>query len=116
MTLGLMEQDLATATENLGVLQQDFTTMANDIGRVTNSLNSAESVLTEYQEIVADLKLQLDSIREKVPQWLRLLQLGTSLGLVWLGVAQIGLITQGLELIGRGRKPDDSLGGDTSEE
>jgi hypothetical protein len=115
-TLGSMEQDLTTATENLGVLQQDFTTMANDIGRVTNSLESAESILAEYQGIVADLQSQVDSIRQRMPQWLRLLQLGISLGLVWLGIAQIGLITQGFELIGRSRRTDDSHGGDTSKE
>ena len=115
-TLGSMEQDLTTATENLDVLQQDFTTMADDIGRVTNSLQSAESVLAEYQGIVADLQAQVDSIRQRMPRWLQLLQLGVSLGLVWLDIAQIGLITQGFELIGRSRKPDDSHGGDTSEE
>ncbi len=115
-TLGSMEEDLTTATENLGVLEQDFTTMANDIGRVTNSLESAESILEEYRGIVADLQVQVDNVRQKLPQWLRLLQLGISLGLVWLGIAQIGLMTQGFELIGRSRKPDDSPGGDTSQE
>jgi methyl-accepting chemotaxis protein len=115
-TLGSMEQDLATATDNLGVLEQDFANMANDIGRVTNSLESAESVLGEYQDIVADLQVQVASVREKAPQWLRLGQLGISLGLVWLGIAQIGLITQGFELVSRSRQTGDSLGGEPSKE
>jgi uncharacterized protein YoxC len=115
-TLGSMEQDLATTTKNLGVLEQDFQTMANDIGRVTNSLESAESILVEYQDIVAELQVQVESVRQQVPRWLRLLQLGISLGLVWLGIAQIGLITQGFELIGRGRRGDDLLGGKPSDE
>ena len=103
-----MEQDLGNASGNLGALEQDFSMMANDIGRVTTNLEGAESVLAEYQDIVADLQAQVAHIREKLPQWLRLLQLGISLGLVWLGIAQIGLITQGFELIGRSRQTAES--------
>jgi methyl-accepting chemotaxis protein len=114
--LGTMEQDLAVATGNLGVLEQDFSAMANDIGRVTNSLESAESILVEYQEIIADLQTQAASMRERLPGWLRWLQWGISFGLVWLGIAQIGLLTQGFELISRSRRTDDSRRNDGTEE
>jgi hypothetical protein len=37
-----------------------------------------------------------------------MLRLALSLALVWLGLAQIGLLTQGWELIGRSRRTEDT--------
>jgi hypothetical protein len=39
-----------------------------------------------------------------LPGWLSVIRLGISLMLIWLGIAQIGLLTQGWELIQRSRK------------
>jgi hypothetical protein len=73
------------------------------VGQITTSLQSAESVLEEYQEIVADLQEQMSGVRKELPRWLSWMQIGVSLVLIWLGIAQIGLITQGWELVARGR-------------
>lgn len=44
-------------------------------------------------------------LQEGLPRWLAWMRLGFSLVLIWLGIAQIGLLTQGWELMGRGRAP-----------
>jgi hypothetical protein len=77
--------------------------MSSDISQISANLESARSVLQTYQEILADLQDLVASVREGLPNWLRTLQLGLVLILIWLGVVQIAVITQGWELIERGR-------------
>jgi hypothetical protein len=88
---------------NLQALQQDFATMAQDIGQVDTNLQDARSVLEQYQQIVQDLQTMLSSARRSLPDWLTGVQVAVSLVLIWLGISQLGLITQGWELIGRSR-------------
>jgi hypothetical protein len=97
-------QDGLTATrDHLQGLQQDFAAMAEDIGQVGTSVKDAQLVLDQYQEIVIDLQEMLSSVRQSLPGWLAGVQVAASLLLIWVGIAQLGLITQGWELMGRSR-------------
>jgi len=100
-SLGAAQEGLTATSGNLEGLEEDFATMADNIGQIATSLESAQSVLVEYQLVVADLQTLAASVRQGLPEWLRLLRLAFSLVLIWLGIAQIGLLTQGWELIGR---------------
>lgn len=102
-SLEAAEGGLTVTHDNLLVLQQDFSSMAGDIGLVATSLEDARSVLDQYQKIVQDLQGMLSSARRSLPDWLTGVQVAASLVLIWLGIAQLGLITQGWELIMRSR-------------
>ena len=78
--------------------------MVESVSEISASLENARTVLVEYQAVVADLQSLVTRTRQGLPQWLWWLRIGLSLILAWLGLAQIGLLTQGLELIGRSRK------------
>ena len=84
-------------------LEGDFATMAESIAGLTTSLEKGQSVVVQYQDIVGDMQGLVVSVKQGLPQWLRWLRLGLSLVLLWLGIAQIGLLTQGWELIARSR-------------
>jgi methyl-accepting chemotaxis protein len=103
VSLGLAEEGLGAAGANLETLGRDFAQMADDIGQVGTSLEQAQPILAEYQAVVGDLTTLIDSINQGLPRWLGWLRLGLSLALVWLGIAQIALITQGGELVARSR-------------
>jgi uncharacterized phage infection (PIP) family protein YhgE len=105
-SLSTAQEGLVATIENLSGLEEDFGAMAEGIGALTTSLESAQSVLVEYQDVVADFQSLTDSVREGLPGWLRWIRLGISAALIWLGIAQIGLITQGWELVGRSRRTD----------
>jgi hypothetical protein len=101
---------LVTAQEGLGIasgsleeLEGDFATMGESIAGLTTSLEKGESVVVQYQDIIDDMQGLVASVKQGLPQWLRWLRLGLSLVLVWLGIAQIGLLTQGWELVSRSR-------------
>lgn len=105
-SLDRAEEGLVATIENLDGLEGEFGAMAEGIGALTTSLESAQSVLVEYQDVVTDFQSLVDSVREGLPGWLRWIRLGISAALIWLGIAQIGLITQGWELVGRSRRTD----------
>jgi ABC-type transporter Mla subunit MlaD len=102
-SLSTAEEGLSSTSGDLQGLGENITTMASDISQISANLDNAQSVLQQYQEILADLQNLVASVREGLPNWLRALQLGLTFILIWLGIVQIALITQGWELIERGR-------------
>lgn len=102
-SLGAAQDDLTSSSGNLDAMQDDFTTMADNIGQIATSLESAQSVLAEYRDIVTELQEQLSSVRQGLPVGLRWLGSSFSFVFVWLGIAQIGPLIQGWELIQRSR-------------
>jgi methyl-accepting chemotaxis protein len=97
------QEGLDVASGSLERLQESFTAIAESIASLTTSLGNAQSVVVQYQDVVDDLQGLVVSVRQGLPQWLRWLRLSLSLVLVWLGIAQIGLVSQGWELIARSR-------------
>jgi hypothetical protein len=99
---------LDLAGESLGTVGGDISALAVTVGQIEGTVESARSVLAQYQGVVADLKRLVDTLQAGLPVWLRYLRLGISLILIWLGIAQFTLITQGWELIGRSRKQPEA--------
>lgn len=102
-SLSAAQKSLSRTKEGLQGAEVDFGDMAQDIGRIATDLEEAHSVLKQYQETVADLQDMVTSAQQSLPQWLRMARMGLTLMLIWLGIAQIGLVAQGWELIERSR-------------
>ena len=104
LSLMQAQEGLISASESLELMQTDVDAMAVDVGQIAASLESSTEVIEEYQVVVAEMQDLVSTVRQGLPDWLRWARLGLSLILVWLGIAQLGLITQGWELVGRSRK------------
>ena len=104
-SLSEAQEGLESTVGNIEQVEGDFTSMARNVGEIATDLEDAQSVIVQYQEIVSDVQGTISSAQESLPGWLRTLRWGLSLLLVWLGIAQIGLLTQGWELIERSRTP-----------
>jgi methyl-accepting chemotaxis protein len=98
-----MRGDLRQTAGNLGEVNAQISSVAGNMDDIGASMADAETVITKYQGIVGDLRGELVEVRRDLPGWLRAVQVGVSLVLIWLGIAQIGLLTQGWELILRSR-------------
>jgi hypothetical protein len=96
-----MERGLDTTSSNLARIETDVAWLSGSIGQIDTSLDDARSVVGQYQSVVVSLRAELASTRETLPRWLGWLRWGISLILVWLGIAQLGLLSQGLELVRR---------------
>ena len=98
-----MQGDLRQTASNLGKVNAQIGSVASHMGEIGTSMADAESVITKYQGVVTELRGEVAGLRRDLPGWLSGLRLGISLVLIWLGIAQIGLLTQGWELIQRSR-------------
>jgi hypothetical protein len=103
-SLRATQEQLVVANKNLAVLESSINTMAGDIGQVATSLGRAQSVLEQYTGVIEQLQASIRWISSSLPSWVYWLRLGLSLLLIWLGIAQFALITQGWELVGRSRR------------
>jgi uncharacterized phage infection (PIP) family protein YhgE len=103
-SLRVTREQLLLTSQNLAALEGSFDTMASNIGQIATSIGRAQSVLEEYQGVIGQLQSSLSWISSALPSWIYWLRLGLSLLLVWLGIAQFALITQGWELVGRSRR------------
>ena len=95
---------LTAAGDSLELIQREIDTMSTGVGAIAASLGETQAVLREYQDMIVELQRMVDTVREGLPTWLRWARLGITLVLVWLGIAQLAIITQGWELIGRSRQ------------
>jgi hypothetical protein len=103
LTLAQAQQDLVAAGDGLEALRDDVSAMTDGVVQMSSSLEEARTALDEYRSVVAQLQDLSANLQTNLGTWLRWVRIGLSLILVWLGVAQIGLITQGWELVVRSR-------------
>jgi methyl-accepting chemotaxis protein len=98
-----MQSGLDDSTDSAGDVRNDLNELARSLGGIGDSLEQARLVVADYRLVVDDLQEQAERAREQTPVWLGRLRWGAWFVLVWLAIAQIALITQGLELIARSR-------------
>lgn len=102
-SLAGVQGDLRQTAGNLGKVNAQIGSVAGHMGEIGTSMDDAESVITKYQGIIVELRGEVADLRRELPGWINAIRLGISLVLIWLGIAQIGLLTQGWELIQRSR-------------
>ncbi len=98
-------QNVQKGFENTAVSFESLKGNVADLGKsvegIEASLNSAQGVVAQYQSIVSDTQKQLDELQTALPGGVRAVTWGLTGLLVWLFIAQAGLLTQGLELLRR---------------
>ncbi len=91
--------------ENTAVSFESLKGNVSELGKsvegIEASLNSAQGVVAQYQSIVSDTQKQLDELHAALPGGVRAVTWVLTGLLLWLFIAQAGLLTQGLELLRR---------------
>ena len=85
---------------NLEIMRADMDQMATTIRGINTGLEDAQGVIQQYQQLINDLDQRLENTRPKVPGWINSLAWVITLAFLWLGIAQFGLLLQGLQLFG----------------
>ena len=96
-----INDSLKTSRGNLILIQAELNIMARHINELNTTLYSAQSVLTQYQDVVSNLQERLVNFETKLPTWLNFTAWATSIFFVWLSILQFGLFMQGMDLIKR---------------
>lgn len=82
-------------------LAADVQLMTSNLHQVTTNLVEAQNVVDNYQIAVNGAKFQLEYIQQNGPTWITVTTVVMTIILVWLAIAQVGLLLQGAELIRR---------------
>ena len=82
--------------------------LGGDFNETKQKLEDLVLVLAEYDQKVTDWRGQIADILESAPRWIDNASLSLTLGLLWFGFSQVGLILHGLGMR-RGIDPLDVL-------
>lgn len=90
---------LDTAGNNLATIADDLNAVETGLQTIASDLREATGVIEQYQGVVTDLQEEAAKVGTTVPGWISATRWGLTLLLIWLGLAQIGLLAQGWELL-----------------
>jgi len=99
-TLEEIGGSISSSDDQLLAIQASLELMAVDIAGVGDSLEQGQEVVLEYQLQVNALQIWLARARAGLPRALDGLAWFFTLSFVWLGIAQVSVILEGLRLLG----------------
>jgi hypothetical protein len=94
-----VQGDLADTSKNLSNMKADVLALSVSLGAIEDSLATLETATADYRDIAAGLQEDLSHFRQVFPRALRFATLFGTAVMLWLAIAQLGLLTQGLERI-----------------
>lgn len=85
-------------------IQKDTVQMRQSMHSINESMQAAQTTIKSYRSTIASLETELKTTREALPRWFMIARWVGIFVLLWLGAAQVGLITQGYELMQRSKR------------
>lgn len=96
-SLATVDRDLGATATNLATLRGDITDLDASVATIEGSLTALARATADYRQIASSLSTDLAQLERTVPTVLNLTLLFGTAVMLWLAVAQLGLLTQGLE-------------------
>jgi methyl-accepting chemotaxis protein len=94
-----MEGTLNTTQGNMIMIAAQLRIMSRNISDLKSSLYDIQLVLEQYQEVITTAQEKVDSIRINLSTIITVTAWIFTIIFIWLGIAQLGLLTQGLERV-----------------
>lgn len=98
-SLGAMEDTLATTKGNLTLLAAQVRILSRNISELKSSVYEIQLVIGQYQGVISTLQEKLDVFRSNLSTIITVSAWIFTIIFIWLGIAQLGLLTQGLERV-----------------
>lgn len=95
-----MQYSLSTANSNISIMETQVISISSDIQQVNQSLEKTHTVIRQYREVSNLLLGEIEKIQSRLSGWLSTLAWFLTFLMVWIFITQIGLLLQGLELMG----------------
>ena len=92
-----MADNLQISQDNLTLISSQVDIMSENVGGLKTSLSRSQTVLVQYQGVLGSLQARVNSIKASLPGVITATAWALTILFVWLGITQIGLLTQGLE-------------------
>jgi chromosome segregation ATPase len=94
-----MESTLNTTQSNITEISADLENISQNISDLNSSLSDIQLVIEQYQEVITTAQEKIDSIRINLGMIITVTAWIFTIIFVWLGIAQLGLLTQGIERV-----------------
>jgi len=89
--------NLETSQDNMDLIATQVETISINVGALRSNLTQTKDVLSRVRVVIATLQGQVNNIRSGLPGGLNAAVWFLTVFFIWLGITQIGLLTQGLE-------------------
>lgn len=103
LSLKNAQRGLDTAAESLDTINAELSGVTESTEQIRTSTGEAQLVIEDYQALVSDTQAKVVKMQSALPGQMRFAILAVVLFLIWLALAQIGLLTQAVELINRSK-------------
>lgn len=94
-----MESTLNTTQGNMNEIAAELGDISQNISDLNRSLSDIQSVIEQYQEVITTAQEKVDSIQTNLGMIITVTAWIFTIIFIWLGIAQLGLLTQGLERV-----------------
>jgi methyl-accepting chemotaxis protein len=95
-----MGDNLSNSKKNMATIKDDIDTMSANILGIKTNLEDAQKVVREYRTTLSDLQTRLQKTENSLPGWITAGTWVLTFFLVWLALTQVGLLFQGMEMMG----------------
>jgi prefoldin subunit 5 len=94
-----MEDTLNTTKGNLVLIAAQVRIISRNIGELRESLYQMQLVIGQYQGVITTLQDRVEAFRINLATIINVSAWLFTIIFIWLGIAQLGLLTQGLERV-----------------
>jgi uncharacterized phage infection (PIP) family protein YhgE len=94
-----MGNTLNTTRGNLTLLAAQVRIISRNVSDLKSSLYDLQSVLKQYEDVITTIQEKVASLRVNLSTIITVTAWIFTIIFIWLGIAQIGLLTQGLERV-----------------
>jgi len=98
-SLADMESTLNTTQGNLTMIAAQTRIISRNIGDLKSSLYDIQLVIDQYMDVITTAQEKVVSIRSNLSTIITVTAWLFTIIFIWLGIAQLGLLTQGLERV-----------------
>jgi methyl-accepting chemotaxis protein len=98
-SLSEMETTMNTTEGNLVMLGAQVNIIARNISELKDSFYQIQLVFDQYQEVIEDVQGRIDTFRGNLQTGITVTAWIFTFIFIWLGIAQLALLTQGLERV-----------------
>lgn len=95
-----MGESLTTTKGSLATVQSDITQIADNVSEINTSLENAQEVIAQYRLTISDLQEQVNRATARIPTLIDVAAWVLTFVFTWLALSQIGLLFQGMEMLG----------------
>ena len=96
-----IQTSLKDASDQADVIQADLVALTANMTSIENTMQDYEKLLTDFQVSLNEMKQQMDSLKANLRLMIDAGVWVLTIFLAWMAIAQLGLLTQGWELLHR---------------